>query len=169
MKALCSWVTTDLAIPLRSGTSDPTRGRSTFGVTPCLQRVIDSISRRSEFRHDSAGPPPGRSCRQRFPLVRVESVTCQEASERLCLYVCIPHTRPGECNNTGVRTFYRFRHRHIFRPGGPSRGGLAWRPADRPEMSALVQSRSWERRDPLGNVRLHWPTSSNDPSFEERL
>ena len=169
MKALCHRATIDSAIPLRSGTSHPTRERSTFGLAPCPQRVIDSISDRSKFRHDSAGLPPKGSCPRRFPLVWVERVTCQEASERLHPYGGISHIRPGGSHDTGVRRFYWFGYRHIFPPGGPSRGGLAWRPADRLEMSALVQSRSWERRTPLGNVRLHWPTSCNDPRFEERL
>jgi hypothetical protein len=164
MRALCSWATTGLAIPLRSGTSDPMRGRSTFGVRPSLRRVIDLMSRRSEFWHDSASLPQEAPVPKDFPGLSKErnlSTTIGTVT-RLRMYSTHPSRRVQQY---GVRGFYRFGYKYIFPPRRPSHSGLAWRAADRPEMS--VKSRSWGGQ-PSGNARLHWLISSNDPSFEER-
>jgi hypothetical protein len=167
MKALCSWATTDSAISLRSGTSDAVRGRSNFGVTPCLQRVTDSISGRSEFWHDSASLPQEAPVAKDFLGLTKERNLSKTTVPVTHLRMYSTHP-PGRVQQYRFRGFYRFGCRHIFAPRRPTCGGLAWRPPDRPGVSALVQSRSWERGEPLGNARLCWPISSNNPIFEER-
>jgi hypothetical protein len=167
MKALCNWATADSAISLRSGTSDLMRGRSTFSVTLCLQRVIDSISRRSEFWHDSASLPQETPVHKDFRGLTEKRNLSRNIGTVTRLRICFTHPS-GRVQQYGVRGFYRFGYRHIFAPRRSSCDGLAWRLADRSKMSALVRSRSRERGEPLGNARPCRPISSNDPSFEEK-
>ena len=166
MRALCSWVPGDLAIPLRSGFSDPMRERSIFGVTPCPRRVVDSTRRRSEFRHDSASLPQAPVPKDLLGLSGGRNLSRGiRTVTRLRMYST--HLS-GRVQQYGVRGFYWFGYRHVP-PGGACSGGGASLPADRPDMLASVLSRSWERRSRLGNVRLHWPTLCSGPRSEERL
>lgn len=118
MKALRSWATTDLAMPLRSGISDPVRGRSTFGVTPSLRRAINSMSRRSEFSYDSARLPQEDPVPKDFPSLSEERNLSKNIRTvtRLRMYSARPSRR---VQRYGVRGFYRFGYRHIFLPRRP--------------------------------------------------
>jgi hypothetical protein len=168
MKALRDWVAIDSAMSLASGMSDHMQSHSTFASTRRGHRITKSGSRRPECQRDGAAPPLAASSLQRSPFGRMVSVTCHASLEQL--HICPPtlgprRSGPSKLEFVGSAGLVTVTSSH---GGGPFRAGLFWLLADQPN-AALVQSRVRERFRPLGDPRLHWPTSSKDPSFEEKL